>query len=1095
MIRNISILFSVLVLGMLVVPAYAQSSIADHVVINEVDINPPGDDFASPKEWVELYNPTENDVDIGGWKVASTTVLKQTLTIPAGTIIESGKFITYSYKTVWFTDTNEVIELRNSDGVVVDKTPLMTDIKNDFTSWQRIYDGYDLDSYDDWKFVTSTAGSTNGKIPTTAEVSDISVTINPSKQNYVFGETAILSGNISEEVFVEKLGDFKPESIKVIIKGPNFNSDVLLYPDLNLKFKTSLSLHPVLGINEGVYNVSVTYAGASSSTSFGVGEKVTELVIPEDGTFSIITDKSQYLPGETVSISGITSEVIPFEGLKYELKNPNGLIVGTGTLYPVNGKFSGSIFLTTVNPIYGTYVLTGEYLGTTSVSFSIVEDVKEDVLISLWTDKDVYSPGDQVTISGRLNNLWINSLDLEILQTKNTALGVNDFSGGDFAFKIQDIVRLEGDSTFKYTFQIPRGEERLGDYRIKVSKEVGTAIKTISVVDDPTEDFLVREPLSITTDKTFYNFGDKITISGFVDDLSQSTTDIPVVQISIKDKNGNPLTILGGTGEGRLGTTGSNVSYDFTAVPEPSGRYSVSTDLSRSIFAEGQYLITAKYLQNTNIAYFTVSDALILEDGISAFLNKEVYGLGEPVILSGIIPRTGDASVIVKLTKPDGSSTTMGTTAENQQFIWNWNTPITEKRATLKSIDDRSVSTTNLGIYKIKVSNGSFDKDLFFKVSKDPVNDSLLSSPLHVFTEKSIYKAGEKLKVLGSVITREQGDEGLVVPERVHLTITSEQAPTKVIHSASVYPDQGGNFQSIFELPITIFSEGQYKVKATYLKKQVSHSFGVANDFVFGIDDPITLLLSSDKSEYHPGDVVFVTGKPNKLIYLEQYKVSVFKKTGQEITCGSFICGTHEGPVTTIRPGPDGSFSYQFKIPQSIDSLGTYEITAESDFETKKLRFNVVPLPEKEKPSQTIIEKVNSIPESQVSVSAMEKELDGYNIGPRVLIGSLVSSPRGEESNVNLRITSGSGTCVIGPEESCLVRDSTRAPGEIYDIVEIDGISMKVRYSGPDAKVEKFSILPESSTEMLPDSNWLIEVIKDSQTSRLYYKINYSLLE
>ena len=71
MIRNISILLSVLILVAFVVPADAQSSMADHVVINEVDINPPGDDFSSPKEWVELYNPTENDVDIGGWKIAS----------------------------------------------------------------------------------------------------------------------------------------------------------------------------------------------------------------------------------------------------------------------------------------------------------------------------------------------------------------------------------------------------------------------------------------------------------------------------------------------------------------------------------------------------------------------------------------------------------------------------------------------------------------------------------------------------------------------------------------------------------------------------------------------------------------------------------------------------------------------------------------------------------------------------------------------------------------------------------------------------------------------------------------------------------------
>jgi hypothetical protein len=1093
MIRNISILLSVLILVAFVVPADAQSSMADHVVINEVDINPPGDDSASPTEWVELYNPTSSDVDIGGWQIASTTVLKQTLTIPAGTIIESGQFITYSYKTVWFTDNNEIVQLKDDNGFVIDSTPLLSDIKNDFTSWQRIYDGYDLDSSDDWKFVVSNAGSSNGKIPVVESTEDVSVKILSAKSSYLFGETAMLQGSVSEEVYVEQLGDFKPESIIVTIRGPDYNSSVLLYPDLNLNFKTTLNLHPVLGINEGVYDVSVSYAGATSETSFSVGEEVPDIEIIQEGVFAIVTDKSQYLPGETVSISGITSEIIPFEGLKYEVKNPNGIIIETGTLYPTDGEFSGEIFMTTVNPVFGTYTITGEYVDETSTSFDLVEDIKEDVQISLWTDKDAYGTGDVVTISGRLNNLWVSSLDLEILQTRNTALGVNDFEGGDFAFKILDIVRLEGDSSFQYQFKIPKGDERLGDYRVKVSKEVGTAIKIFSVVDDPTSDLIAREPISLSTDKTVYDFGDKITISGFVNELTQSTTDVPVVNVSIKDKDGNSLTIVGDTGGGRLGTTGSAVSYDFTAVPEPSGRYSISTDLSRSIFAEGQYLVTAKYLKLSTSTVFSVSDSLTLEDGASIFLDKEVYGLGEKVTLSGLLPPIGESAVSISLTKPDGSIINSGATLDNQRFSWSWMTPIVESQTPLK-LDDRSLATTNLGIYKIHVTTSSVGTDLFFKVSKDPANDTLIVPPITVITEKPIYNAGEELKVLGSVISKEQGDEGLVVAERVHLTIISEKAPTKPIHQASVYPDQGGQFKSTFELPITIFSEGQYKVKAVYLKKQMDYSFGVVNDFTFGLDEPVTLLISSDKSQYNPGDVVFVTGKPNKLIYLEEYNVSVFKKTGSEITCGSFICGTHEGPVTTIRPSPNGSFSYQFIIPDSISSEGKYEVTVESDFETKKLVFDVVLPSEEEKPLRTIIEKVNSLPDTSVLVDTKQKQFDDLEAGPRVLMGSLVISPRGEEPNANLRIISESGVCVIGQEGDCLVQESTRKPGEIYDIVEIDGVSLKVRYSGPDARVEKFSILPESSSSMLPDTVWDIQVVKGDQTSRLYYKINYSPL-
>lgn len=1093
MIRNITILFSVIVLGTLFFTAYAQSSQANHVVINEVDTNPPGDDAASPTEWVELYNPTDSSVDIGGWKIASTTVLKQTYTIPTGTIIKPGQFMTYSYKTVWFTDTNEKVELRDKGGFVVDTTPSITDVLNDFSSWQRIYDGYDFDNFDDWKFAKSTAGSSNGKISTASQTEDVTITINPSKSNYVFGETAVLQGHISKEVFKVQLGDFKPESISLTIKGPNYNSQVLLYPDLNLNFKTSLSLHPVLGIQEGLYTVSVNYAGAMSSTSFTVGAELPKSETYQETFFSLVTDKSQYLPGETVTISGISSEIIPYQGLKYELKDPNGKVIETGTLYPTNGKFSGTIFLTTVNPVYGTYVLTGDYLGKASASFNVTKDVKEDVLISLWTDKEVYGLGDTVFITGRLNDRWISALDLEILQTRSGALGTG-YDSSDFSFKILDVVRLEGDSTFKYSFKIPSSDQRLGDYRIKVSKEIGSAIKTITVVKDSATEGVIREPITLTTDKSNYNFGETITISGVISELSQSTSNVPVVDVSIKNKDGTPLSIIGGTGGGRLTTTGSSVSYDFTAIPEKSGRYSVSTQLNRNIFDEGQYLVTAKYLKLTKSAIFSVSDNLKTGDSEEISLNKEVYGLGETVYLSGKLPPTGDSSVSIALTKPDGSIRNSGATVANQQFSWTWITPISEKQPAIKS-DDRSLTSSNLGIYKIHVSTPSYGKDLFFKVSLDPSNDTLIVSPLIISPEKPIYKAGEKLKVLGSVIAREQGSEGLVIPERVNISISSEKTPASIIFQSSVYPDQGGNFQSSFDLPITIFSEGQYKIKATYLKKQVSSSFGVVNDFSYGSDEPVSLLVSSDKTQYYPGDSVSIVGKPNKLIYLEKYNVSVFKLTGKEISCGSFTCGTHKGEITTIRPSPNGSFSYDFSIPDSISSIGKYEVTVESDFEIKKLVFDVVEKPKEEPTSKTILEKVNSIPDDHIFVYTIEKTIEGIKSGPRVLMGSLVTSPRGEEPNVNLKVISESGICVIGPEENCLVKGSTRKPGDIYETVEIDGVSLKVRYSGPDARVEKFSILPENNSDMLSDSIWDIQVVKDNQVSRLYYKINYSPLE
>ena len=346
---------------------------------------------------------------------------------------------------------------------------------------------------------------------------------------------------------------------------------------------------------------------------------------------------------------------------------------------------------------------------------------------------------------------------------------------------------------------------------------------------------------------------------------------------------------------------------------------------------------------------------------------------------------------------------------------------------------------------------------------------------------------------MGNVIKREQGDEGLNVPVRVTLKVLDGDFPYPQIHESSVYPDQGGDFSSFFELPATVFDEGTYTVKALYDKSQTETTFGVVNDFTFGLDEPVSLLLSTDKSQYFPGDVVTVSGKPNKLIYLEKFDVSIIQQADNEITCGSFYCGEHVGPITSIRPSPSGSFTHQFVIPDSNSAVGSYEITVDADFETKSIQFTVIETPQQESP-QIIIEKENRIPEKTIAVQTETKDSDGL-ISPRVISGSLITPIRSDEPQVNLMVSSESGVCIIGPGFDCLVSESTRKPGQIYEIVDVDGQDLKVRYSGPDVRLEKFSIVPESTTSFLPDTTWNVEVIKEDQISRFYYKITYKTVE
>ncbi|TLX80834.1 MAG: lamin tail domain-containing protein, partial [Thaumarchaeota archaeon] len=125
---------AVVILYVQVNPVMGQvSSAANHVVINEVETDPPGDDSKLILQWVELYNPTSQPVNIGGWTIGATTGLRNTYTIPAGTNIQSNQFLIYVNGPLWFPHVGAVVQLKDNNGLVIDQTPPLYDQQNDGT--------------------------------------------------------------------------------------------------------------------------------------------------------------------------------------------------------------------------------------------------------------------------------------------------------------------------------------------------------------------------------------------------------------------------------------------------------------------------------------------------------------------------------------------------------------------------------------------------------------------------------------------------------------------------------------------------------------------------------------------------------------------------------------------------------------------------------------------------------------------------------------------------------------------------------------------------------------------------------------------------
>jgi len=115
------------------------------VVINEVELNPPGDDnLYEVIEWVELYNTENEEIDIGGWVIKSTGARSKFVTIPKGTKIRSRGFYVPPdgyLREEWLDNYGETIVLLDGIGNEIDRVRLQSDIYDNDCTWCRYPDG------------------------------------------------------------------------------------------------------------------------------------------------------------------------------------------------------------------------------------------------------------------------------------------------------------------------------------------------------------------------------------------------------------------------------------------------------------------------------------------------------------------------------------------------------------------------------------------------------------------------------------------------------------------------------------------------------------------------------------------------------------------------------------------------------------------------------------------------------------------------------------------------------------------------------------------------------------------------------------------
>lgn len=150
--------------------------IGNHLVINEVELNPPGPDGTQgSEEWVELFNPTANDINVSDWSFSTlggySTITAMKLSdfvaeregkpVSDYLVKAGGYLVLYLKDRQWLDNFDDAVLLQAADGREVDRTPLLTDRQDDDHSWQRIPNGQDTDTEIDWRFRQMTRGVEN----------------------------------------------------------------------------------------------------------------------------------------------------------------------------------------------------------------------------------------------------------------------------------------------------------------------------------------------------------------------------------------------------------------------------------------------------------------------------------------------------------------------------------------------------------------------------------------------------------------------------------------------------------------------------------------------------------------------------------------------------------------------------------------------------------------------------------------------------------------------------------------------------------------------------------------------------------------------
>lgn len=260
---------------------------------------------------------------------------------------------------------------------------------------------------------------------------------------------------------------------------------------------------------------------------------ITPVMANASTTLDVTTDQSQYIPGQSVSITGHVGEIVQFESIKFTITNSQGVIISNGNLFPIDDTFKTDVFITTVNPNYGTYEVGVKYSNETSSTtfevIKVVHDVEPHITKKLLvgTDKSLYHLNDKLVISGQVSgyDIYNGVVKITFLDGINNTLSITGLQNGQkhlstngISVQYQLAVVPDMDGKFSISDNLTSHLFSIGNYTVvtKYDSLITTSSfeisgqKVIAIKDD------IEKSITFKTSKELYKIGEKLRIIGHV---------------------------------------------------------------------------------------------------------------------------------------------------------------------------------------------------------------------------------------------------------------------------------------------------------------------------------------------------------------------------------------------------------------------------------------------------------------------------------------------------------------------------------------------------------------------------------------------------